>query len=152
MAAITTVVTGNPGPKRIRTAAAQATTGQTDWVAVPRGAKGATIWVNITANAGATPSTTISVLTTDPITRDDSYTVNVAEHTSLTAITAASMLVIDIGPGVTGIADDVTNAAAASSYVKINAHLPPILGIKVLNDRGDGNETYTYTVTVAFHI
>lgn len=153
MAAITTTVSALAGEIRVRTATAQATTGQTDWVAVPKWAKYAKVYFNLTAVAGTTPIFTPSVREVPPgfsSAADDSYAFNIAEHAALTGITAASLLVVDIGPGVTGIADDVTNAAAASSRVALNAVLPALLGIKVLNDRTTGDETYTYTVDVVF--
>ena len=57
---------------------------------------------------------------------------------------------INIGPGITGIADDVTNSASAESVVSLNAALPPIVGIELVLDRTSGNETYTYTMTAVF--
>jgi hypothetical protein len=56
----------------------------------------------------------------------------------------------NIGPAVTGIADDVTNSATAESVVSLNAVLPPILGVELVLDRTSQNETYTYTMTVRF--
>jgi len=54
--------------------------------------------------------------------------------------------VVDIGPGVTGIADDVTGGAAADSYASINCILPEILGLHVISV-GDNN---TYDLAVIF--
>lgn len=132
----------------VRKATAQATTGQTDWLKLPLKAKFAQVFLNITANAGTTPTTTPSFLVADPVALNDSYVINLAEHSALTAITTAGQYVFDIGPGVTGIANDVTNAAAADSYVTLNAILPAILGIKILNDRTTGDETYTYNLSL----
>jgi hypothetical protein len=153
MAAITTTVSALAGEVRVRTATAQATTGQTDWIAVPKWARYAKVYLNLTAVSGNTPICTLSLRDVVPgftAASDDSYVINLAEHTALTGITAASILVVDVGPGVTGIADDVTNAAAASSRVAINAVLPTLLGIKILNDRTTGDETYTYTLDIVF--
>ncbi len=55
-----------------------------------------------------------------------------------------------IGPGVTGIADDVTNSATAESVVSLNAPLPAILGMELRLDRTTGDETYTYTYSIRF--
>ena len=56
----------------------------------------------------------------------------------------------NIGPSITGIADDVTNSASAESVVNLNAVLPPIIGIELVLDRTSANETYTYTYTIRF--
>ncbi len=55
-----------------------------------------------------------------------------------------------IGPGVTGIADDVTNSATAESVVSLNSPLPAILGMELVLDRTSANETYTYTYSIRF--
>lgn len=133
-----------------RTAALQATTGQTDWFDVPAKARYCTVFFSLTAVAGTTPTTTLSILAASPAVRDDGQIINVAEHAGLTAMTGAAQLVIDIGPGVTGIANDVTNAAAADSYVSLNVVLPELMGFKVLNDRADADETYSYNLSVRF--
>lgn len=150
MAAITTITVENVSVKQIRSVSAQASTGQTDYLAVPRWARYGVFFFNLTAVAGTTPIFTPSIVVPVPITLDNSYQMNLAEHAGLTGLTAAALLVVQVGPGVTGIADDVTNSATANSYVSLNAALPPIIGLKVLNDRTTGDETYTYTVTAAF--
>lgn len=145
MAAITTV--GNPFRRSV---SAQATTGQTDWIDVPSWAKYAQVIFSLSAVAGNTPISTLSLLVAEPIARDDSRVIALAEHTGLTGLTAAADLVVDIGPGVTGIANDVTNSASADSYVTLNAVLPAVLGVKIVNDRTTGDETYTYNLSVTF--
>lgn len=153
MAAIT--ISTTPAPPLgdvwlIRTATAQASTGQTDWIAVPNAAKYATVYFNLTAVAGTTPSHLPSVKGAEPYAVNDTYSMKIAEHAALTAFTAANLLVMDIGPGVLGIADDVTNSATVFSRVALNANLPALMGFTILNDRGDGDETYSYTVSVVF--
>lgn len=136
------------GYKVIRTGAAQANTGQTDWVAVPSWALWAEVLYNITAVAGTTPILTPSFLAADPSTLDDGDTAQI--HADITSPpTAASFHRIVIGPGVGGT-DDVALAAAADSEAEINASLPTILGVKTLLDRGTGDETYSYTVKIRF--
>lgn len=89
-------------------------------------------------------SATLAFTAVDPVALDDSYVVRLAEHGNLTAITAANTtLAVQIGPGVTGIADDVTNSASADSYVSLNAVLPAILGVSVANS---GSNTYYLSV------
>ncbi len=150
MAAITTITTNFGSNIRVRTAAAQATTGQTDWLAIPHAARFMTLFFNLTAVAGTTPVFTPALLTTIPQTLDDTYSMNLAEHTAFTGLTAAAMLIVDVGPGITGIANDTTNSATAGSYASLNVILPPVLGIKVTNDRTTGDETYTYTIDATF--
>lgn len=148
MAAITGIVSGVQATKRIVSGAAQATTGQTTWVGPPSWAKYGQFFFSLTAVAGTTPIFTPSFLVANPITLTDTTTMNLAEHTAFTGLTQAGLLVVEVGPGLTGIANDVTNSATVASWTSINAVLPALLGIKILNDRADGNETYTYTVDV----
>ena len=143
-------ITATQGPSLRRQATAQATTGQTDWLDVPKWARYVQVFLSVSATAGTTPILTPSFLAADPISRDDGRVINVAEHAALTGITGAAEYVFEIGPGLTGIANDVTNAAAADSYVQINALLPALLGVKILNDRTTGDETYTYNLSVEF--
>jgi hypothetical protein len=147
LAAIATTQNGNFR----RSETAQATTGQTDWINVPEYAKYAFVFLNITATAGTTPLTDISFLAADPVSRDDAHVIKLAEHADLTdADGTAAQFIYQLGPGVTGIADDVTAAAAADSVVSLNVVLPPLLGIKIHNDRTGTNETYTYNLSVTF--
>jgi hypothetical protein len=151
MAAITfATLTG--GRQYRRAATAQATTGQTDWFMVPEWAKYMTIDYDLTAVAGNTPLVDVTIKQLANATLDDTTgVVNLQNHAALTQLTAAARLLVQVGPGITGIADDVTNAATGLSNVSINAVLPPYIGVKVLNDRTSGDETYTYTLTVTFH-
>lgn len=134
----------------VRTATAQATTGQTDWFHTPRGAVWARIWFNLTAVAGNTPIFLPTILMGDPGKKDDTYSMKLGQHAAFTAMTAACMLICDIGPGVSGIADDATNNATANSTVNINTSLPKLMGLTILNDRTSGDETYTYTITIEY--
>lgn len=133
-----------------RSATAQATVGQTDWLNVPSAARYCQVWFSLSAVAGTSPTATLSLLAAEPIARDDARIINLGEHAGLTAMTGAADLVVDIGPGVTGIANDVTNAAAADSWVSLNVNLPGLLGVKLVLDRADGDETYTYNLSALF--
>ena len=62
----------------------------------------------------------------------------------------AAQYVFQLGPGVTGIADDSTISATADSYASFNVVLPPIIGIILTLDRTTGNETYTYNLAAYF--
>ncbi len=135
----------------IRSATAQADTGQTDWIDVPLGAHYAQVYFNLTdVGVSTTPILLPSVFMADPIARNDTYKVKIAEHAALTASTAANMVVFNIGPGVTGIADDTTVSATAVSVVSLNTILPWLMGFTVLLDRTTGDEVYTYTISVIF--
>lgn len=144
MAAITTLVSvPSTGPVTLRSVAAQASTGQTDWVAIPSWARQVEVTLNVTANAGTTPISTVTLLEPDPVTRDDTADVN----TILTGagITAASFHKYAIAPG---IGTDSADNATADSYQNEERHVPSLLGVRVTNDRTTGDETYTYTLTV----
>ena len=150
--AVIAPVTGFTGATYKRTASAQASTGQTDWINVPAWARYLYIDYNLTAVAGTTPLVDVTLKVPDLTTLDDTTgVVNFRNHAALTQINAAARLLIQVGPGVTGIADDVVNAASGTSDISINATLPPIIGVKILQDRTTGDETYTYTLTVVFH-
>jgi hypothetical protein len=137
----------------IRTATAQATTGQTDWFSCPQWANFCSIDFNLTAVAGTSPLVTvINILSLDLVARDDTYAYNIAQHADLATVdlTAAAQLVVDIGPGVTGIADDVTVAATGFSRAALNTILPAIVGVQLTFDRTTGDETYTYNLSAKF--
>lgn len=146
MAAITTFVSpSGTGAYTLRNVSAQATTGQTDWVAVPAWAKQAHVTLNITANAGTTPITTLTLRAPDPVTLDDTN-----DHAVLltgAAITTASFHYYALAPTFTTAG---TDQVASDSSVVQNGPLPRILGVRILNDRTSANETYTYTLTIEF--
>lgn len=123
-----------------RVAARTSASTVTDWIFPPYTARYATIFLQPTA---VTTSIAISLLAADPVSLDDSNIINIAEHAAFTAITGTQSFVFEIGPGLTGIANDVTNAAAADSYVQLNAVLPALLGIRQVNT---GSSTYNLTV------
>jgi len=134
----------------VRQGSAQANTGQEDWVNVPKWARYATVDFDLTAVAGTTPLADLSIRAMDWVTRDDASAYNLAGHAAFTQISAAAHLVVNIGPGVTGIADDTTTAATGASQASLNVPLPVYLGLKLVFDRTTGDETYTYNLSVAF--
>lgn len=146
MAAITPVTfTGSYSV--LRNATAQANTGQTDWINRPAWAKYLLLYYNLTAVAGTTPEMTPSLLQADPVLRDDASATTLA---TFTLMSAAADGYIQIGPGVTGIADDVTTAATGDGVASVNLVLPALIGVKLLLDRTTGDETYTYTLAAEF--
>lgn len=147
MAAITpVVVTGEYFV--IRTATAQASTGQTDWLAVPVWARFATVYLNVTATAGNTPICLPSLLVADPVAKTDTNT-QVLGAATTGGVTSTGLATIEVGPGVTGIANTVAIAGTGGT-AQLNASLPTLLGVKVLNDRTTGDETYTYNLSIQF--
>jgi len=149
MAAITPVTQQMNGHyPSFRTGAAQANTGQTDWLVVPHWANFLEVYFNLTAvGASTTPISTVSFLSVPPNIYDDTDTVQIGTGAAVTAISQHRYI---IGPGVTGIADG-TDQAAADANMGINTVLPtPVIGIKLLLDRGTGDEVYTYTLSARF--
>src|SRR5438552_9714121 len=144
MTAITPVTSGPVGEFfNVRAATAQANTGQTDWIVVPAWAQFAEVFFNITAAAGTTPGpTTISIKSADLKSLNDTNAVTLSAGS---AIANTGGQVVDMGPGITGIAD-----AASATRVTINTVLPPLLGLTVLLDRTNTDETYTYNLSVTF--
>lgn len=123
---------------------AQAAVGQTDWFDVPENFSYVQVFFNLTANAGTTPISTLSLLQANLALRDDGTSVAVLTGA---AITAASFHSYTLGPNlVTAGADSAT----ASASVVQNGPLPKLFGIKILNDRGTADETYSYTLEVSF--
>jgi len=132
----------------IRQETAQATTGQTDWLLLPQWAQYAMVFLNLSAVAGTTPVLTPAFLMADPVSQDDAHTITVADHAGLTGITAAGQYLYQIGPGVTGIANDVSQTATADSAVSLNQVLPMLLGVRITLDRADIDETYSYNLSL----
>lgn len=87
MATISLVAT--PGATYTRTGAAQADTGQTDWVPVPQWAKYAHIRLDLTAVAGTTPTLTPAFYGMNKAGLDEESRYKIAEHAALTALTTA---------------------------------------------------------------
>ena len=140
MAAISTA--SSPVPGAFTAAGRSSATTVTDWLLVPQWARYALVFLQPTTIG---TSIAMSFLAVDPVALDDDYIINLGEHAALTAITSTNTYVFQLGPGVTGIANDVTIAAAADSYASLNVILPPILGVRQVN-----TGTNVYNLTVAF--
>lgn len=140
------IIRGDFKTKVIRTGTAQASTGQTDWFSVPDWCTKVYIEYSLTAVAGTTPLVDVAVWKTLDTTPSDD-TGAAAIHAAFTQITGAATLQITVDPS-TPL--DVTTAATGVSDVRIPIAIPRVMGVKVLNDRTTGDETYTYTVTVRF--
>lgn len=118
----------------------------TYWLTRPHFARYAQIFFVVETLAGT--SLQLSLLTVPPFEVDDDHVIALREAAAFAAITQADVTsVVDIGPGVTGIADDVTGGAAADSYASINTILPDILGVRVT---AVGTGTNVYDLNVSF--
>lgn len=131
----------------VRAGAAQADTGQTDWMVIPPWATDMVVYLEVTAVVGTTPLTDFKLVVTDPVSLDDGFALDFANWNGITQIagTTAGDIVVHVGPGITGIADDDTGP-----YYSINSPLPPVLGFRITLDRTTADETYTYNLRVAF--
>ena len=137
---------------KVRQGVAQADVGQTDWLWVPPQAVTAVVMFSLTAAAGTTPVTNLTVKGADPLALDDTYSYHLT-GTTLTAqnttATTGLLQVVEIGAPI-GVADDVILGATGVNNAKLNAVLPPLLGLGLVFDRGSANETYTYNLSVVF--
>ena len=113
------------------------------WLKTPEWATYAQVWFVMEVKGGT--SVQLAIHTVPPLDRDDDHEMLLKEIPAFTAVTSADVTgVVDIGPGVTGIADAVTGDAAADSYVVINCVLPDILGVWVIG--AGANNTYDLDV------
>lgn len=140
------IIRGDFKTKVIRDVSAQATTGQTDWFSVPDWCTRVYIEYNLTAVAGTSPLVDVTVRKTLDATPSDDVG-EAAIHAALTQITGAATLQITVAPDTTL---DVTTTATGVSDVRVPIAIPRVMGVKVLQDRTTGDETYTYKVTVRF--
>jgi len=146
MAAITTTGDGRSAFHILRNATAQANTGQTDWVTTPSWAKYAQVYLNWSAMAGTTPLMDFKIHDADPVALNDTYKLDALGWNGITQLTTVpSPIIVQIGPGITGIADDDTGP-----FYSLNGPLPVLMGFQITLDRTTGDETYTYTLSVKF--
>jgi hypothetical protein len=127
--------------KLLKTGTAQADTGQTTPFTVPSYARDAIFYLDVTALAGTTRTIDLTLNAVD--SAGASNTSNYAQFAGITQLTAVGLVTIYAGPGITGIADDVT-----AHVYKLNAPLPNLMNAVLTLGRGDGDEKYTYTLTV----
>jgi hypothetical protein len=146
MAAITKFDTKGMGSLYIlRNVTAQSGAGQTDWVSPPEWATNAIVHLSLTAVAGTTPEFDLVILDANPVLKDDGSVENFAGWDGITQLTDADEIIIYIGPGITGIADDDTAAV-----YKINSPLSPLMGFKVTLDDTTGDEEYDYSLSISW--
>lgn len=125
----------------LQNAAAQANTGQTQWLAVPPFANAAIIYLNWTAKAGNTPLMDFKLLEADPIAKNDTYITDLEGWDGITQLAAEDLITVRVGPHRATVDDTGVD-------YHIPTILPAILGLRTTLDRTTGDETYTYTLSV----
>jgi hypothetical protein len=135
--------------------ATNAAADKTRAVKVPADARFLSVYLFITSQGGTTPTFDFSLIVPDFGTAaklsaptDD----NPATLVSLTQVTGTGPYQqrIDIGPGVTGIADDTTGAAAGDAVESVNAILPPWLVYTIDTDVTTGDEDFSLNLVFVF--
>jgi hypothetical protein len=126
----------------VRTGTAQADTGQTDLVNVPGFARNMVVFINVSATAGVTPLFDFKMQYVNPVT---TTAVEDFPGAGITQIAGTGDVVVQVGPGITGIADDDTTAVYS-----INMVLPPRINFVTTLSRTGADETYTYSISAFF--
>lgn len=127
-------------------------------VKVPGWAESMSFYLYIDSQTGTTPSTSFDVNIPDFgsatlfAAPDDANIAKLADVASITAVTGAGpyLQTVDIGPGMTGIADDVTGGAAADARMAINAALPPWLAYTLTTLSPSNDADYIIRVIAHF--
>jgi hypothetical protein len=127
-------------------------------VKVPGQARSVSFYLYIDSQTGTTPTLDFKLLVPDFgsgalfFAPDDVNVALLADFAGITQVTGAGPYcqTIDVGPDVTGIADDVTGAAAADARMAVNTLLPPWLVYQVITDGTTTDEDYTYRLVAHF--
>jgi hypothetical protein len=126
-------------------------------VKVPGWAKYLSLYLYIDSG-GTSPTVDLSLwvpdFSTDALFKapSDDIEAKLADFAGITQITGTDpyLQTIDIGPGITGIADDATGAASADARMAINTILPPWLVYKLAFDIADTDEDYALQLVAQF--
>ena len=135
--------------------ASNAAADKTRVVKTPGWARYLSVYLFLTSQGGTTPTFDFTLFVPDFSTAakfaapTDDNPQNLATITQVTG-TGAYQQVIDVGPGVTGIADDTTGAAGADARMSTNAVLPPWVGYTIDTNIADGDEDATLQVVFVF--
>lgn len=125
----------------IRTATAQANTGQTDTLQPPTWARAGVFFLNWTAKAGTTPLMDFTLNSVDPV--NQTTTTPLEGWDGITQLAAEDLVTVSVGPHRT-----------ANDDVGVDYHvatlLPPFLDAVITLDRTTADETYTYSLSVAW--
>ena len=124
-------------------------------VRTPHWARYASWSLFVTSQGGTTPTLDLDLIVPDFSTRaklaaptdDNPYTL-----ASITQVTGTGTYhqTIDLGPGVSGIADDVTGSANADARMMTNCILPPWIVYNLRTDDGDGDEDAACLLVVQY--
>ena len=131
-----------------------ASTAVTRFIRCPPGARYCTWFLYVDVVDGTTPKLDFVVRTPDAYGFPDGGTLfGIGEWDGITQITSAAspfLVTIDIGPGVTGIANDDTGSASASCHYSINAELPPVLAYTYTTQDAADDADYSFRLAVNF--
>lgn len=136
------------------TTATNSAVAKTKVVKVPGWAKFLTAYLFVDSQGGTTPQLDLTLFVPDfgsaalMAAPSDANPANLISITQVTGV-GPYQQVIDLGPGVTGIADDTTGAAAADAREAMNCVLPPWIGYALTTTATDGDEDAT--VRLVFH-
>lgn len=116
------------------------------------------LYIYVDAQGGTTPTLDLELDVPDfgsaskMAAPDDGNIAKLADFAGITQVTGVGpyLQTIDIGPGVTGIADDATGAASADARMAVNTVLPPWLVYKFSYDGTTHDEDYTIRLVAAF--
>ena len=117
---------------------------------VPKWAKYMIFQVDITVIGGTTPTLDILLQGVNPGTLDTTHVDTLFTLTQVTAVTTYSALRVFVGPGVTGIADDVTLSGTASAVATLNQILLPAYVYKYTTTDSADDADYTFTISAHF--
>lgn len=125
----------------IRNATAQANTGQTDTVQPPTWAVAAIFFLNWTATAGTTPLMDFTLNSGDPVA--PTTTTPLEGWDGITQLSAVDLVTVSVGPHRTALDDTGVD-------YHVPCLLPPFLDAVITLDRTSANETYSYSLSVAW--
>ena len=117
----------------LATKTADATTGINIDTTKPDWARGAIVYVDLSASAGTTPLLDLKLQYQDPSGADFTD----IPSCSIVQIAGTGNKVLSVYPGI-----------AETANISVSDILPNLVRIVITTDRTTGNETYTYTVAV----
>jgi hypothetical protein len=127
-----------------------ASTAVSKYFTVPTWARYMVLQVDATVQGGSSPTLDILIQGINPWTLDTAHVDTLYTFTQVTAVTTYSALRVFCGPGVTGIADDVTLSGTASAVATWNTVLLPIYVYKYTTVDSADDADYTFTLSAHF--
>lgn len=127
-----------------------ASTAVSKYFTVPSWARYMVFQVDITVIGGTTPTLDILLQGVNPWTLDTTHVDTLFTMTQVTAVTTYSALRVFVGPGTTGIADDVTLSGTASAVATLNQILLPVYVYKYTTTDAADDADYTFSLSAHF--